>query len=117
MSSLICQILSRDSQRFGQVRDLYLAVKGRSIWKFEALWSYLQSLLDARESEPILCIFNQIHNCDSSQTRILTHLLDCQRGKRMSAPLKLILIGELRQDIQDSLETYPNIQFNDVVSL
>ena len=35
----------------------------------------------------------------------------------MSTSLKVILIGELRQDIQDSLKTYPNIQFNGVASL
>lgn len=117
ISSLILQILSQDPQRFGQVRDLYLAIKGRSTWDLEALWTCLQALLDARESELILCIFNKIHNCDSSQTRLLTRLLDCQQGKNLSAPLKMILIGELRQDIQDSLVSCPYIPFEDVASL
>ena len=116
MSSLIGQILNQDPQRFGQVRDLYLAIKGRSIWRFETFRVYLQSLLDACESESIFCIFNKIHKSDSSQTQILIRLLDCQQGKRMSALLKMILIGELRQVIQDSLATCPGIKLNDVAS-
>lgn len=116
MSSLIGQILSQDPQRFGQVCDLYLAIKGRSIGKFESFRIYLQSLLDARESESIFCIFNKVHKSDSSQTQILTRLLDCQQGKRMPELLKMILIGELRQVIQDSLATCPKIKFDDVAS-
>ena len=116
MSSMICQILSQDPQRFGKVRELYLTIKERSIWSFEALWNLFCSLRAARDSGPIFCIVNQIHSCDSSRTRFLNRLLnplvDHRRSRCMSTPLRVILIGELRQDIQDSLETCPQIQLN-----
>ena len=117
MSSLICQILSQDPQRFGQIRDLYLAIKERSIWTFEALWMFFQSLLAARKPGFVFCIINKIHNCDLSRTRFLSRLIDRRWSGHMSTSLRVILIGELRQDIQDSLKTYPNIQFNGVASL
>lgn len=116
MSSMICQIVSQNPQRFGQVCDLYLAIKKRSSWSFEALWNLFCSLLAARDSRPIFCIVNQIHNCDSSRTRFLNRLLkrlaDDGRSGRILTPLKVILIGELRQDIQDSLEACPQLQLN-----
>lgn len=37
MSSMICQIVRQDPQRFGQVCDLCWAIKKRPIWSFEAL--------------------------------------------------------------------------------
>lgn len=116
MSSMIFQNVSQNSQRFGQVCDLYLAIKKRSIWGFEALWNLFCSLLAARDSGPIFCIVNQNHNCDSSRTRFMNRLLnrlaDDRRSGRISTPLKVILIGELRQDIQDSLEACPQLQRN-----
>ena len=117
MSSLICQILSQDPQRFEQIRDLYLAIKGRSIWTFEALWIFFQSLLASRKPGLVFCIINKIHNCDLSRTRFLSRLIDRRWSGHMSTSLRVILIGELRQDIQDSLKTCPNIQFNGGASL
>ena len=74
--SLICQILNQDPQRFPRIRDLYLALKERSIWTFEALWILFHSILAARNSGSIICIVNKIHNCDLSRTRFLSRLVE-----------------------------------------
>ena len=115
ISSLIYQILSQDPQQFGLVRDLYLALKSRSIWGFQALWILFRSLLAAPGSGSVYCIVNNIHSCDFlARSRVLSHLTDLLQGGSLSTSLKIILIGELQQDIRDSLKTYPNIQSDNV---
>ena len=96
LSSLMCQMISQDPQRFGQTHDLYLAIKRRSIWTFEALWIFYLSLLAARKSGLTFCIVNNIHNCDLSRTRFLSRLVDRQQTEHISSLLKVIIIGELR---------------------
>ena len=118
ISSLIYQILSQDPQRFGLVRDLYLAIKSRSIWGFQPLWILFRSLLAAPGSGLVYCIVNNIHSCDFlARSRVLSHLTDLLQGGSLSTSLKIILIGESQQDIRDSLKTYPNIQLDNLMFL
>ena len=118
IGSLIYQILSQDPQRFGLVRDLYLAIKSRSIWGFQALWILFRSLLAAPGSGSVYCIVNNIHSCDFlARSRFLSCLTDLLRGGSLSTSLKIVLIGESQQDICDSLKTYPNIQLHNVAFL
>ena len=117
LSSLIRQIISQDPEDFGQIRDLYLAIERQSSWTSEALWILYQSLLAARRQGLHFCIVNNIHSCDMSRTRFLARLVNVQRTKRLPTSLKVILIGELRQDILDLSKTYPTIQLNVKASL
>ena len=117
LSSLICQIITQDPGDFGQIRDLYLAIERRSSWTSEALWILYQSLLETRRERLHFCIINKIHNYDMSQRRFLDRLLDMQRTRRLATSLKVILIGELRQDILESLKTYPTIHLDSQTAL
>ena len=118
MSSLIYQILSQDPQRFGLVRDLYLAIKSRSIWGFQPLWILFRSLLAAPGSGLVYCIVNNIHSCDFlARSRILSHLTYLLQAESLSTSLKIILIGESQQDICDSLKIYPSVQLDNVAFL
>ena len=115
LSSLIYQILSQDPQRFVVVRDLYLAIKERSIWVFQPLWILFRSLLTAPGSGLIYCVVNNIHSCDFlSRSRFLSHLTEVLQGESLSILLKIILIGGSQQDVYDSLKTYPNIHLDKV---
>ena len=117
LGCLIYQIISQDPGDFGQIRDLYLAIERRSSWTSEALWILYQSLLAARRGGSHFCIINNVHNYDVSRTRFLDRLANVQRTKRLATSLKVILIGELRQDILDSLKTYRTIHLNSQVAL
>ena len=112
LGCLICQIISQEPGDFGQIRDLYLAIERRSSWTSEALWILYQSLLAARRGGSHFCIINNVHNYDMSRTRFLDRLANVQRTRRLATSLRVILIGELRQDILGSLKTYPTIHLD-----
>ena len=115
ISSVIYQILDQDPQRFGLVRDLYLAIRERPIWEFQSLWILFRSLLAAPGSGLVYCVVNNIHSCDLlARSRFLSHLTDLLQDRSLSTSLKMILIGESQQDIWDSLKTYPNIPLDNL---
>ena len=113
ISSLIYQILSQDPQRFGLIRDLYLAIKDRSIWGFQPLWILFRSLLATPGLGLVYCIIDNIHSYDFlARSRFLSHLTDLLQDGSVSKSLKIILIGGLQQDIGDSVKTYHKIQLD-----
>ena len=112
LSSLVYQILSQDSARFWQVRDLFVAIDKQSSWTSQALWIIFQSLIATFASETFYCVINDIHNCDSSWVLLLKNLSTLIAKESMPTTFKLSLIGLERQDTKDFLNAIPEIQLD-----
>lgn len=112
LSSLIYQILSQDSARFWQVRDLFVAIYKQSSWTSQALWIVFQSLIATFGSETFYCVIDEIHNCDSSWVFLLKKLSALTAKESMPTKFKLSLIGLERQDTKAFLNAVPEVQLD-----
>ena len=112
LSSLIYQILSQDPERFWQVRDLSVAIDKYSSMTSKALWIFFRSLIVTLGSETLYCVINGIHYCDSSWIQLLKDMSTLTVKENISTTVKIMLIGQGRQDIKDSFKETSEIRLD-----
>ena len=112
LCSLIYQILVSDISKFAKVQDHYSSIQELSLWTSPALWALFISLLTCRKPIPLLCIVNEVHNLDPSSEPFLRQLVNYLDSNPLEIPIKLILIGELRQDFGSLLQKFPLIDLD-----
>ena len=107
LGSLIYQILSSDPSSFAKVQGLYSAIQERNLWTSHALWILLRSLLASQKSTSLLCIINGIHNWASYGGSFLPQLMRDIRSNSLPTTTRLVLIGELREELSNLLPSFP----------
>ena len=116
LSSLICQILSQDPQRFTQIQDLYMAIKHRSAWTSETLCRLFDGLVAAPAPVTVYCIINAIHICKSDWKPYLSRLVNTQRKGNVSTSFKVAILGEVQPHVREGLKECSEIELTKIIS-